>query len=177
MKRKSVIPEPPPSETITEEVEKRKSEWINYFINLSPRLNVTSRSSFQDEDEYDLFLENTNFFCAEILREKRDVDEPKILDWPNKKSIVFIVEINSSLVPDDRELKSENTFVFCYGDTAFGLDYFEEEDFYEEGGTSIYAFSLSNYAKEALSWKYISSLIKNRLKEIENSVPSFKKEK
>lgn len=174
--RKSTIPKPPLPETITEEVEKRRNKWITYFRNLSPRINVITRSNFKNEDGYNLFLENINFFCEEIIRVEKDVDELEILDWPNKKSIVFIIEINSSLAPGGLELKSKNTYVFCYGDTAFGLDYFEEEDSYELEGKYIHTFSLSGYSKEALSWNYVSSVIKHILEEIENSVPLFTRE-
>lgn len=175
MKRKLVIPKPPLPETITEEVEKRRNEWIAYFRNLSPRLNVITRSNFPSEGEYNNFLENTNFFCQEIIRVRDDVDEPEIFDWPKKESIVFIVEINSSLEPNYSKINSRNTYVFCYGDTAFGLAHFDREDCYELGCELIYRYSLSNYPRTALSWSYISFIIKGKLEEIENSVPPFKK--
>lgn len=172
-----VIPKPPLPEVITEEVEKRRNEWITYFRNLSPRLNVITRSNFLSEDEYNNFLENTNFFCQEIIRVRDDVDEPEIFDYPKKESIVFIIEINSSLIPDDSKIQYQDTYIFCYGDTAFGLAHFEREDSYELGNDLIYRYSLSGFPQTALSWSYISLRIKDKLERIENSVPPFKKKK
>ncbi len=156
-----VIPEPPQPFVLGEKAKENLKKWINFFNNLSSR--IWCRDSFSEEIL--VMLESK-------AKSISNIDNGKIIDWPKQKDIAFFIYLNSSPKNDAESLlNTEEIFVFCFNDRAFGLDYFEWDG--DEYNQNCNTFSLSNYSEKALSWNYISEVIKNRLMQIEESVPKI----
>ena len=162
MKKRTIIPECPKPFTITQKAKGNIEKWIQYLKNLSPRIII----KLPYDNDFDL-----DSYKAKVksIQEPYFWDNENIIDWPEKEQITFLLSYDSSLPGHKKELLIKNTYFFCYYDLAFGLDYFKwDGDIDDEPDCDT--FSLRSYPKSALSWKYITKLIKDRIIEIENSV-------
>lgn len=157
-----VIPDPLEPFSITEELQNKLNQWIDYFRNLSPRIRLI----FPIDKDFDLeeWEQKAKIF-TEVTDELNDI---VLFDWPRKTQVAFLLGYNSALPGHEDQYLVENGHVFCFGNVAFSLSHFgrDEEDFGKR-----YHYSLSQYSKDCLEWKFIAKLIKDRLIEIETSVP------
>lgn len=161
------IPEP---ETIEQTNQKFLNDWVNYFKNLSPRIKII----FPKDKEFD--FEKIKIKTA-LLKELEEGEQEKII-WP-KNEIAFLLAIDSNILEEKPSFLVKDVHLFYFGNLAFSLDHFDadcevigsEGDFlgieYNYSGT----YSISNYGATALSWNYISELIRRYIKELENKVP------
>lgn len=156
------IPKAPKPLVINGTAKKRLEEWILYFQNLSPRIKMILKT----DPNFNLDI------YKEFLLEKLDPEEnAEITGWPSEKNVLFVIMINSSLEENNEEYKTNNIFIFCLNNLAFGLDYFESEEDLEIGHFSN-DYSLQNFPEDALSWSYISKIIERLILEIEEeSIP------
>lgn len=159
------VPPPPEPEMITEEAADNVEKWISYFKELSPRIRVMT--SFDTNFDLSKWEENAKI----LTRSHRHSDNISLLGWPTKEDVAFVVGIDSSVHTGVTNFLASNGFLFCRRDYAFGLDYFEEDDIQEDGFNKEY--SLREYSKNALCWKHVAEVIKNRIVEIEKSIPKF----
>lgn len=172
MKKKPIVPLYPKTVVIDQEVQKNFDGWLSYIKNLSPRIKVLLPSDKE-------FVLETFERCAKIaaLRDddtEENIEKSILHGWPEFSSVAFLVTLDSSLPGHRKVFAVENTFLFCFGDIAFGLDYFhiisweEEEDEWEYAD---HEYSLEDYPESALSWEYIAKRIKDRLIELEKMAP------
>jgi hypothetical protein len=160
MIRESIIPLPPPPETIDEKAQEYLEKWILYFETLSSRIKVVTNK----DPKF-----NLDFFLSKV-KDWINEGEVEIEDWPTEEQIAFIISIDSSLPNEKPKHLIENTYFFCYGNKAFGLHHFERDSFNEKSMNSV--FSLFEYSKDMLEWKFILSLIKNTLRKFKDYVPA-----
>lgn len=160
-----IVPTPPEPEHVIEEARQNTEGWISYFKGLSTRIRVISPS----DKEFD--LKKWEEYAKILTRTYRDFDHIRLVGWPTKEDTVFLVGIDSSLEKGVATFLINNAFLFCRRDLAFGLDYFEEEDFDIDDIERTY--SLESYPKDALKWDFIKEKIKGELLRIESSVPKI----
>ena len=162
MTKKSLIPALPVPFVITPQTQKRYDDWINYFKKMSSRINI------RNPNDEKLDLTKFEIVAKQFARHDYDVENVLLFDWPEKKNIAFVLYYDSALpAATKQEFLDENIFIFCFGDIAFGLSYFEWVDDSE----NHFTYGLQNYSLSALSWRYITKIIKDRLIAIEASVP------
>ncbi len=162
MTKKSIIPSLPAPFVITAQIQKRYDDWIDYFKSMSPRIKIRN----PNDEEFD--LRKVEILAKQFARHDYDVEDVLLLDWPEKKNIAFILCYDSALpAATKQEFLDENIHVFCFGDIAFRINYFESVD----DAMHDFTYGLQNYPPSALLWKYIATLIKDRLIAIETLVP------
>lgn len=93
-----------------------------------------------------------------------------IYDWPTKENVAFLLSYDSSMPGHPAEFLAKNTYLFCYYNIAFSLHHFEWDGDGEEN-PFCKSWSLKGYSEHALEWNFIAEIIKDRLEEIEKSVP------
>lgn len=161
------VPTPPTPDTVLEKANVNLKGWITYFEQLSSRVTVIPSW----HPEFD--VKKWKKFTAVNITKDKEVNSNILIDWPENDKIAFFLKINSSY-SKKIESTAEDLFVFCFDENelgkAFGVTYFEWLDSEFEGPDEIKYF-LGNFSAEALSRKYIASIVKRRLEAIENSVP------
>lgn len=160
MTKKKVVPgNVPQLKKIDSKAEKFLKKWIFFFQNLSPRIRIILPG------DKDFNLENLKK-VAISLQKSREVE---FEGWPESENVAFIILLDLSYPLHPKKIEPEDCYVFCYKDIAFGLTYFEWDG---DGETDPFCktYSLSNYIDIALSWKYISKLVSDKIKDIENSI-------
>ncbi len=166
---KKLVPPPPALEEITEVVQANVTGWIEYFKKLSPRIliKLPARGALIDDPG--------NYFDSDELKKttiefKELADDYEITDWPELRSVAFLLSYDSSLPGHKPSYLIKNTYLFCYRDLAFGIDYHEWDGDGEEDPCNT-SYSLQGYPREALSWEYIKGLVKKRLIELQSMAP------
>ena len=160
----SLIPEPPEKRVIESDDLLKLEKWIEHFRNLSPRIFIETPKDpgFSSTIEQSRRLANKHLPDSTIYT---------ITDWPDIDDIAFIVAIDSSKPGHGtRVALAEDAYIFCFNDHAFGITYHNSESGPEEGDHS-YDYSLHFYSAEALSWRYITERITERVEEYSNVVP------
>lgn len=168
MAKRTIIPPAPKPEEITPKVKQRLESWIDYFKKLSPRIVI--KTPYDKGFDFD----KLKFLAKEATPEwqRNEPNSVKLDGWPTIDSVAFFVQYNSSRHEQNKIFYAQDSFLFCFGDLAFGLDYFEYYDYDDE--IQKYKYHL-NYPRDAICWKYIAGLIRNRIDEIEKkSVPPIK---
>ncbi len=91
--------------------------WIIFVQNISSRIRIIDpHDGTFDLDELKKQI-CEEFFC---------IDEDKLLGWPEKENIAFLLAINKSH-SEEEVYDYKDFFCFCFKDYAFGLDYFEQD--------------------------------------------------
>lgn len=161
----------PELETIGQTNQKFLDAWVNYFKNLSPRIKI-------------IFPGDKNFNFEDIktktaaLKNLDPEDKGKII-WPDEK-LAFMLIFDANVLGDKPEYFVRNTYLFYFGDIAFSLHHFEVDSVIIDEGDAFTAteyeylgtYSLSSYSEDLLEWKFIATLIKSAIRDIENKVPS-----
>ena len=158
--RKSLIPKPPEPLIIEPEVKIKLEKWLDYFKNLSPRIVIKLPS----DKGFNLDAYKEEMMEAESL----SADIHEIVDWPELRQVAFVIAFDSSLPGHDREFLVSNVYLFCYYDIAFSLNHFESDS--DEENPHQNSYSLAQYDKTCLSWKFIASLIVGKLKTLETAI-------
>lgn len=164
MKKRKIIPKAPKPEEITETVMEDCREWINYLTKLSPRVKI--------------ILPNDKNFNLDVFRKKvlghiNSGDDIVLVGWPKKEEVVMLVSINSSLGDNDPLFLLDDSYLFCWYDLAFGLHYFEWDGDDDPDNEN---YSLRNFTQSALTWDYITKMIKLKLEELAKATPKLKKQ-
>ena len=150
-----------------EKAQKNLAVWINFFKNLSPRIK--------------LVLPEDKGFTPDIWEElaKKEKESGEELDkillkgWPKHNDIAFLVSCNSAVSLEAKpHFLLKDSFLFCYGNFAFGLTYFEFAND-PHPSDEVYTYSLEDYVPDALFWEHINKVIQSRLLELEEEVPPF----
>lgn len=161
MVKRAIVPPAPKPEEITPSIKNLLEKWIDYFRRLSPRIVI--KTPF--DEGFDL-AELKRLAQSNTAEWARDEPESVELDgWPTVDQIAFCVSYDSSKQERNKIFRTQDTYLFCFGDIAFGLGYFEYDEYDDE--IEKYRHHLSGYSKIALSWRYITKLIRDRIKEIE----------
>jgi hypothetical protein len=162
------IPSPPKPQSVPEEALVNLEKWISYLRGLSSRVKVIT----PENAEFD--LDRWQEYAKALLDTDVDYNQIDLIGWPEKESVAFLVSINSSLSKENKNFGAQDVYLFCSSilgnEKAFGIDYFERCEGHSVDNT-LFFYSLNDYSKGALSWKYIASLIVKRLEEIEKKVP------
>ena len=157
------IPQTPKPRTIKSEDQRKLQVWINHFRQLSPKVMIKTPSDRGFED------------AIKQARKGADNHLPDptiyhIADWPDLSGIAFFVAIDSSNPGRKPKYEPSNAFIFCFRDYVFGITYHTGEGNHEDGNeTNI--FSLQSYARDALTWSYITKMIMVRLENLSDVVP------
>ncbi|MBP6975033.1 MAG: hypothetical protein KBB54_03795 [Candidatus Pacebacteria bacterium] len=161
-----LVPEPPAVQVVISSPDAERIEgWITFFKTASKRVHIVRPV----EERFKAFLDTAE---ANLRANKWIEYHVKIVDWPKPENIAFVVTID--VAPPGHSgkpvLNIENTYVFCLGKKAFGIRYFE----WDGDGEANYdpqTYSLGQYPDDALSWDYVSSLIIDRIRGMEDRVP------
>lgn len=159
------VPEPPSAQVIISSVDMEKIErWIAFFKGMSERVHIVR----PNDDRFDQFYS----VAEENLRKRKIIENHcTIVGWPKESEIAFALAIDiahaGSLVP---KFDIEDSYFFCFGKKAFGVTYFEWDG---DGDAGHYptTYSLKGYSEGALSWEYITKIITDRVKDLEDRVP------
>lgn len=164
MKRRSIIPRAPEPYKIKEKMKENLQKWVDYLKGLSPRVIIKLPS---DKDfDLDLYRLKAKELTHTFLEENDRFD-----DWPEVNQVAFVLCYDSSLQEHKKNYLAKNAYIFCYYDTAFGLDYFEAE--YDQDDHFMGVYSLESYTENALSWEYIAKIIKDEIQELEKAIPEI----
>lgn len=158
---KNIIPELPEPFVVTEELQQKLEKWVEYFKNISPRIKM-----WRPSDE-NFTLEKFEVLTKEIIESCYDIDhidQITLKEWPKKENIAFIVGYDSSLPGHSKRFLPKDVRIFCYGDFAFGLGYFERDS-----DSSDDDFIL-DYPESALSWNYMAKIIRDEILEIQKQI-------
>lgn len=163
---KTIIPELPSSFVVSEELQMKLEAWIEYFKNLSPRIRIKRPS------DNDFNLKTFELMAKDLTEISDDFTEIKLHGWPELEQVAFVVDYDSSLPGHPKKFSKKDRFIFCYGDVAFGLGYFERSD--DEEYQDDYRFDLNGYVKEALEWNYVAKIIREDLLSIQGEIKNSK---
>lgn len=167
-----IIPKPPEQVVLDEIAEKRLEEWVDYFKKLHPRIRVVRVSDDDFDKRFEQAYKIVQYLVNGVTDELIPVDPYEIIGWPNKSKVAFLLSYDRSFPGHEPKYDDRSTYVFCYHNHAFGLNYFHSDSSLDEGEDyDPRSYSLDSYVENALSWAYITSLINERIEEIEQSVP------
>lgn len=152
-------------------VRSRFDHWVKRIRDFSPRIQVITR-----EDPHfrpDRWKKLAEDHCFHGLPSNYST---RLYGWPEDvNQIAFLARFDRSPLVYKQYYELGDHKLFCFGNIAFGLTYFERlgPDDLPVGvdeGASIY-----EYPRRALTWAYIFHLMKNQIKEVEaSSVPKLK---
>lgn len=167
MKKRMRLSSVPPPFVITPALQKIYDGWIEYFINMSPRIRVCN----PNEEGFDFKKFETT--AKEFARRDYDIEEVLLNDWPEQKDVAFIVCYDSAPPwHPKKEFLDKDIRIFCLDGRAFGIGYFERDGENDEDKYShYYTYGLQGFPLSSLSWKYVAGLIKSELIAIEAALP------
>ena len=158
----------PELETIEQTNQKFLDAWVNYFKNLSPRIRII----FPKDEKFNFEKIKSS---AALLKDLKNKDKDKMF-WPENE-LAFMLCLDSNILTDKSVYLVKDTYLFYFDDLAFGLDHFDadyeilDEESSEPQYSYLGTYSLLNYSKDLLEWRFIAKLIKNKIKELEEMVP------
>ena len=159
MKNKKSIPKVPEPVKVLEKIHQDVLDWTEHLREISPRIEVLLPT-----EELLAELEKEVKFSFEI---SDDLTEINIQNWPKHEDIAFIVRYDESMPGEEKKFLLRNTSLFCYGRTAFALDYYQSQGFQSEA----YVYSLADWDPELLDWEFREKLIVGQLIELQKKVP------
>lgn len=167
----NLIPKVPQVQNLDGKDYEKLQSWIEYFNNLSKRVTVVTK----EEDGSVIALERMLEVARDIAEKDLDFTHlgETLAYWPKTDQVAFVLNLDTSY-PHTQELGGnhapEEMRIFCFGDMAFKPDYFEWDGDGEEDPDCT-TYSLRGYPKKVLSWSYITKLLIDQIKELEDRVP------
>jgi len=165
------IPQTPKLEKIEDGGIQRINEWISYFKNLSDRILVIEDNGLNNISNW--------LAIAQMMTMRMNDLEPhqkgNLLGWPDASEVAFIIKVNTSMAGREPKYPEDFWRIFCIGNFAFSPGYFEWCGDAETDPDNP-NYSLGGFSDSALSWEYVTSLIKNQLKELSKAIPEFPNE-
>lgn len=165
------VPRLPKRRVVIElQVQKKTEEWIARIKEMSPRLKV--RPGINDKEYVEEILKS-NFWKLHQghgIGEKRS--QVDIQDWPHIDQVALVVGIEMTPIPVGRLPEPKDTFVFCYNNFAFGLDFYHMGTDADIRQGYLWAFVLPNTPKGVTTWRGVVREIERRLKLAEQVVPA-----
>lgn len=167
------VPKPPRRRVIVDpELPKNMEGWIKHMSAMSERI-VIRRLAASNADLSDLRAAFWELHQGHGIGEKRD--RVYIDDWPKANELALLVSIDTSPLRDQKP-KVNDTFIFCYNDFAFGLDYYRLGTDADICEGYLWAFVLPNRPKGVTTWRAVALEIKKRLLVVEKAVPPLPNE-
>ena len=168
--KRITVPTPPRRRVVIEhDVPKNIERWIDHFREMSPRIRVGriigTKAEFEANLKAEFWVLHQGGGIGEEKRDKVDIQ-----DWPSAKEISFVIGIDASPLADSKP-ESKDTFVFCFNDFAFALDYYHMGTDADLRQGYWWAFVLPNVPKDVVTWRGVAREIEKRLREAETAVP------
>lgn len=107
-----------------------------------------------------------------FICEQKEVETDDVRGLPGRDiEVAFVVKIDSSSPGSiGPAYRYEDMVFFCFGNVAFRPGYFEW-DGDPENNIHVNTYSLRSFSRNALSWKYLASLIFQDIQGLEKLVP------
>ncbi len=168
-KRNTLVPQPPPENlAISQEDLQRLNSWLEFFRQLSPRVKVIQAL----ETELEILLEALE---KEAREENHITEDSELVGWPKARNVAFVIMMNSAPPGSEiEEWKTDNKYIFCFDNVAFGAGYFEWDGDPDDECVGSPTYSLSGYPEDSLYWDFVRSLIVEKVVDLEQRVPAMK---